>query len=200
MTRSRMLTLAGLAVLAVAALAGAADTPRFDIDASWPKPLPNNWIFGQIAGIYIDKRDNVWIIQRPRTVNERDKRTVTPILRRFLDLGFKILATGGTYRYLTRLGIECEQVFKVGEGRPDIVDRMVSGEVQLLINTPLGKKSQFDDYAMRRAAITYKVPYLTTMSATSAACDALIALRTRVHQVTSLQERIGRSRQTDLGI
>ena len=134
------------------------------------------------------------------TVNERDKRTVTPILRRFLDLGFKILATGGTYRYLTRLGIECEQVFKVGEGRPDIVDRMVSGEVQLLINTPLGKKSQFDDYAMRRAAITYKVPYLTTMSATSAACDALIALRTRVHQVTSLQERIGRSRQTDLGI
>ena len=77
MTRSRMLTLAGLAVLAVAALAGAADTPRFDIDASWPKPLPNNWIFGQIAGIYIDKRDNVWIIQRPRTVNERDKRAET---------------------------------------------------------------------------------------------------------------------------
>ena len=134
------------------------------------------------------------------TVHDRDKRTVTPILRRFQDLGFTILATGGTHRYLTRLGIECQRVFKVGEGRPDIVDRIVSGGVQLLINTPLGKKSQYDDYAMRRAAITYKVPYLTTMSATNAACDALISLRTRAHQVTSLQERVARSRQTVLPI
>jgi carbamoyl-phosphate synthase large subunit len=68
------------------------------------------------------------------------------------------------------------------------------------VNTPLGKKSQYDDYAMRRAAIAYKVPYLTTMSATSAACDALIALRTRTHQVKSLQERVARARQTVLPI
>src|SRR5690606_4014380 len=59
------------------------------------------------------------------TVNDRDKRTVTPILRRFQDLGFGILATGGTHRYLTRLGIECERVFKVGEGRPHIVDKIM---------------------------------------------------------------------------
>jgi len=130
------------------------------------------------------------------TVNDPDKITVTPMLRRFRDLGFTILATEGTHVYLTRLGIECERVFKVGEGRPDIVDKIVSGEVQLLVNTPFGKKSQYDDYAMRRAAITYEVPYLTTMSATRAACDALIALRTRAHQVTSLQERVERSRQT----
>ena len=130
------------------------------------------------------------------TVNDPDKITVTPMLRRFRDLGFTILATEGTHVYLTRLGIECERVFKVGEGRPDIVDKIVSGEVQLLVNTPFGKKSQYDDYAMRRAAITYEVPYLTTMSATRAACDALIALRTRSHQVTSLQERVERSRQT----
>ena len=129
------------------------------------------------------------------TVNDRDKHTVTPILRRFHDLGFTILATGGTHGYLARLRIDCERVFKVGEGRPNIVDMIVSGEVQLLVNTPLGKKSQYDDYAMRRAAITYKVPYLTTMSATSAACDALIAMRTRTHQVTSLQERVARARQ-----
>ena len=134
------------------------------------------------------------------TVNDRDKRTITPILRRFHDLGFNIVATSGTHAYLTRLGIECERVFKVGEGRPHIVDKIMSGEVQLLVNTPLGKKSQYDDYAMRRAAITYKVPYLTTISATSAACDALIALRTRVHQVKSLQERVGRARQTVLPI
>jgi carbamoyl-phosphate synthase large subunit len=62
--------------------------------------------------------------------------------------------------------------------------------VDLLINTPLGKKSQYDDYAMRRAAITYKVPYLTTMSATSAACDAIAALRSEPLRVKSLQEWI----------
>jgi carbamoyl-phosphate synthase large subunit len=134
------------------------------------------------------------------TVNDRDKRTVTPVLRRFQDLGYTILATGGTWAYLSRLGLNCERVFKVGEGRPDIVDKIMSGEVQLLVNTPLGKKSQYDDYAMRRAAIAYKVPYLTTMSATSAACDALIALRTRTHQVKSLQERVARARQTVLPI
>ncbi|HSG46563.1 MAG TPA: carbamoyl-phosphate synthase large subunit [Longimicrobiales bacterium] len=125
------------------------------------------------------------------TVNEKDKATVTPILRRFVDLGWEIMATRGTHAYLTRLGIPSQRVFKVNEGRPNIVDHIVSGDVSLLINTPLGKKSQYDDYAMRRAAITYNVPYLTTMSATSAACDALIALRSRRHTVKSLQERVG---------
>jgi carbamoyl-phosphate synthase large subunit len=124
------------------------------------------------------------------TVNDADKETVTPILRRFHDLGFTIMATRGTRDYLARLGVTAERVFKVGEGRPDIVDHLVTGDVTLLINTPLGKKSQFDDYAMRRAAITYKVPYLTTMSATSAACDALIALKSRTREVRSIQERI----------
>ncbi|MBT8336240.1 MAG: carbamoyl-phosphate synthase large subunit [Gemmatimonadetes bacterium] len=124
------------------------------------------------------------------TVNDPDKETVTPILRRFVDLGFEILATGGTQRHLSRLGIPCDRIFKSGEGRPDIVDKIVSGEIALLINTPLGKKSQYDDYAMRRAAITYGTPYVTTMSATSAACDALIALGTRSHEVRSLQERV----------
>ncbi|MCH2452963.1 MAG: carbamoyl-phosphate synthase large chain, partial [Gemmatimonadetes bacterium] len=69
----------------------------------------------------------------------------------------------------------------VGEGRPHIVDRIVSGEVDLLINPPLGKQSQYDDYSMRRAAINHKIPYFTRMSATSAGCDALIALRSRVY-------------------
>jgi carbamoyl-phosphate synthase large subunit len=67
---------------------------------------------------------------------------------------------------------------------------MVSGNVALLVNTPLGKKSKYDDYAMRRAAITHNVPYLTTMSATSAACDALIELKSRRREVRSIQERI----------
>jgi carbamoyl-phosphate synthase large subunit len=128
------------------------------------------------------------------SVNDRDKATVTPILRRFHDLGYKILATRGTHAYLSRLGIPSEPIFKVGEGRPNIVDGIVSGEVGLLINTPLGKKSQYDDYAMRRAAITHSVPYLTTMSAANAACDALIALRSRAHRVRAIQDRIAQVR------
>jgi carbamoyl-phosphate synthase large subunit len=124
------------------------------------------------------------------TVNDRDKGTVTPILRRFADLGFKILATKGTQEYLKRLGVPAERIYKVHEGRPHIVDHIVSGDVRLLINTPLGKKSQYDDYAIRRAAIMYRTPYLTTMSATSAACDALIALKSRDRSVRTVQERI----------
>jgi len=129
------------------------------------------------------------------TVNDRDKPTVAALLRRFHALGFRILATKGTQGYLDRLGIPAQRVHKVGEGRPHIVDLIVSGEVSLLINTPLGKKSQYDDYAMRRAAITYGVPYLTTMSATSAACDALGALYSGTHSVRTVQERIADAKQ-----
>ena len=112
------------------------------------------------------------------------------MLRRLSDLGFELMATRGMHGYLTRLGVTAEMVYKVNEGRPNIVDHIVTGDIALLINTPLGKQSQYDDYAMRRAAITYGVPYLTTMSATSAAVDALIALRTTRREVRSLQERI----------
>ncbi len=124
------------------------------------------------------------------TVNDSDKETVTPILRRFRDLGFEIMATQGTKDYLERLGVPAERVYKVNEGQPNIVDHIITGDVVLLINTPLGKKSQYDDYAIRRAAITHKLPYLTTMSATSAACDAIIALKSRQREVRSVQERI----------
>ena len=123
------------------------------------------------------------------SVNDRDKATVTPIIRRFHDMGYEIKATRGTHAYLSRLGIPSQRVFKVGEGRPNIVDGIVSGEIGVLINTPLGKKSQYDDYAMRRAAITHNIPYLTTMSAANAACDALIALRSRTPTVRAMQDR-----------
>jgi carbamoyl-phosphate synthase large subunit len=123
------------------------------------------------------------------TVNQHDKVTVTPIMRRFHDLGFQILATEGNAKYLRARGIPAERVYKVNEGRPNIVDHLISGEISLLINTPLGKKSQYDDYAMRRAAISYKTPYCTTISAASAAADAATALRSRTREVKSLQER-----------
>ncbi len=124
------------------------------------------------------------------TVNDRDKATVAPLIRRFRDLGFEVYATKGTQRYLTEQGIEATRVFKVNEGRPNLVDHMLSGDIDLLINTPMGKVSQYDDYALRRAAITHEVPYLTTMSATFAAVEALKALAAGERAVTPIQERI----------
>jgi carbamoyl-phosphate synthase large subunit len=134
------------------------------------------------------------------TVNDHDKATVTPIARRFHELGFDILATEGTARYLRARGIPVRKVLKAYEGRPNTVDLIVSGQVQLLINTPLGKLTQQDDYAMRRAALQHGIPYTTTMSAASAACDAIIALRSRVGEVRPLQEwhELARSLAADL--
>jgi carbamoyl-phosphate synthase large subunit len=122
------------------------------------------------------------------TVNDPDKRTVLPIVRRFHEMGFRIVATAGTARYLSARGVPTDTVLKVYEGRPNTVDLVVSGDVQLLINTPLGKLTQFDDYTLRRAALQHGIPYTTTMSAASAACDAIIALRSRVGEVRPLQE------------
>jgi carbamoyl-phosphate synthase large subunit len=149
------------------------------------------------AGMELPREGSVII-----TVNDRDKPTVTPIARRLHDMGFRILGTEGTARYLRSRGIPCQRVFKVNEARPNMVDHIISGEVALLINTPLGKQSQYDDYATRRAAIQYKTPYITTMSAASAAADAISALRSRTREVKSIQERTGATagEQVPLGL
>ena len=122
------------------------------------------------------------------TVNNSDKRGVTPLARRFHELGFRIVATAGTARHLRGRGIPTETVLKIHEGRPNGVDLMLNGEIQLLINTPLGKESQRDDYTMRQAAIAHRVAYTTTLSAANAACDAILAMRSRPASVLPLQE------------
>jgi carbamoyl-phosphate synthase large subunit len=122
------------------------------------------------------------------TVNDPDKGTVTPIARRFHEMGFTILATAGTARYLRGRGVPSRAVLKVHEGRPNCLDMIVNGDIQLLINTPLGKHSQIDDYRLRQAAIVHRVSYTTTMSAASAASDAILSLRSRKASVRSLQE------------
>ncbi|HEX2637770.1 MAG TPA: carbamoyl-phosphate synthase large subunit [Gemmatimonadales bacterium] len=122
------------------------------------------------------------------TVNDHDKGNVVPIARRFHALGFRVLGTEGTARYLRARGVPTERVLKVHEGRPNAIDLLVSGQIQLLINTPLGKLSQLDDYAIRQAALQHRVPYTTTLSGASAACDAIIALRSRAGEVRPLQE------------
>jgi carbamoyl-phosphate synthase large subunit len=122
------------------------------------------------------------------TVNDHDKATVTPIARRFQEMGFRVLATSGTAKYLRARGIPVTAVFKVHEGRPSCLDAIVNGDVQLLVNTPLGKHAQADDYTLREAALRNKLAYTTTMSAASAACDAILALRSRKPGVKTLQE------------
>ena len=122
------------------------------------------------------------------TVNDTDKPTVTPIARRFHEMGFRLFATGGTHRYLRARGIPATAVLKVHEGRPNCMDMIVNGEVQLLVNTPFGKHSLRDDYTLRQAAIRHRVAYTTTLSAASAASDAILSLRSRLPTVRSLQE------------
>src|SRR5438105_4696640 len=122
------------------------------------------------------------------TVNDSDKRGVTPIARRFHEMGFRLVATSGTAKYLRTRGIPTESVLKIYEGRPNGVDLMLNGEIKLMINTPLGKESQRDDYTMRQAAIANHVAYTTTLSAANAACDAILSLRSRAPSVLSLQE------------
>ena len=93
-----------------------------------------------------------------------------------------------TATVLEKAGLKVERIFKLQEGRPNAIDLLVSGKIHMLVNTPLGKLTQQDDYAMRRAALQHRVAYTTTMSAASAACDAIIALRSRAGEVRSLQE------------
>ena len=122
------------------------------------------------------------------TVNDHDKPTCVPIARRLHEMGFRVLGTAGTADYLASRGIPSEVVLKVHEGRPNAIDLVVSGQVQLLINTPLGKLTQQDDYRLRRAALQHRIPYTTTMSAASAACDAIAALRANTGTVRALQD------------
>ena len=122
------------------------------------------------------------------SVNDSDKPNVTPIARRFHEMGFSLFATGGTAKYLRTRGIPVSSVFKVRSGRPNCLDLILNGEVQLFVNTPLGKHAQWDDYTLRQAAIRNRVAYTTTLSAASAASDAILALRSRVPAVRSLQE------------
>ncbi|NSW91451.1 MAG: carbamoyl-phosphate synthase large subunit [Firmicutes bacterium] len=111
------------------------------------------------------------------SVAEQDKPAVLDVAKRFYELGFKIKATRGTQRFLAENGIEAEVINKLFEGRPNIIDSIMNKEIQLVINTPLGKRSQFDDSYIRKAAIRYKVPYITTLAAALASAKGIAAYR-----------------------
>jgi carbamoyl-phosphate synthase large subunit len=125
------------------------------------------------------------------SVNDRDKSNVAATARALVEMGFRLMATSGTAAALQAAGLEVTPIFKVNEGRPNAVDYIKNGQIHLIINTPLGKASFFDEAAIRRAAITYGVPALTTLSGAAAAVEAIRALREDRWTVESLQERNG---------
>ena len=122
------------------------------------------------------------------TVNPFDKGNLIPIARELADLKFELSATEGTQAALASAGIAADRVFKVNEGKPDAVDRMEAGEIQLVVNTPLGSKSHFDEGAMRAAALRLGIPCLTTLSAAAAAVEGIRALQEEATSVATLQE------------
>ena len=123
------------------------------------------------------------------TVCERDRNgSAAEAAGRFAEMGFKILATNGTQKYLAERGIEADPILKLHEGRPNITDAIKNGEIQLVVNTPAGKTSAVDDSYIRKAAITHAVPYITTVAAAVAAAKGVAARQERKADVRSLQE------------
>ncbi|MFH0823795.1 MAG: carbamoyl-phosphate synthase large subunit [Pseudomonadota bacterium] len=121
------------------------------------------------------------------SVSPNERHAVLDVATRFVELGFKIKATEGTHRYLSSHGIDSDAVRKLHEGRPNIIDHIKNKEINLVINTPNGKLGKDDDSYIRKAAISYKVPYITTLSAALAAARGIRAFLKRPVEVKSLQ-------------
>lgn len=122
------------------------------------------------------------------SVCDRDKPELVQIAKNFYDLGFKILATGKSYEMIIDAGIPAKRIFKIYEGRPNIADEIANGEIQLIINTPAGKTSAYDDSYIRKEAIKHRVPYITTMAAAKASAEGIKAAKHNTHiGVKSLQ-------------
>ena len=121
------------------------------------------------------------------TVLEKDRSAIPEIAKGFKKLGFKIKATEGTHKFLAEHGIESEHILKLHEGRPNIVDAIKNREIQLVINTPSGKLSKYDDSYIRKSSIKYKVPYITTPAAAMAAVKGIEAFKSDHGFVKSLQ-------------
>jgi len=122
------------------------------------------------------------------TIADRDKDKIVDTALNFKEMEFRILATDGTAKFLESHGIECQSILKVYEGRPNIVDAIKNGEIDLVINTPAGRLSEWDDSYIRKNAIKYKIPYITTTSAARAATRGIKDRRNGAYLVKSLQE------------
>ena len=121
------------------------------------------------------------------SVNDHDKEAAFDLARRYVDLGFKIVATEGTANVLEKAGLTVERVFKVKEGRPNIVDLIKGERIQLIVNTPRGQDTFFDEKAIRRAAVLARIPTITTIAAAQAAVEGISAMQRHQTTVYALQ-------------
>jgi carbamoyl-phosphate synthase large subunit len=135
------------------------------------------------AGYTIPTSGSVFV-----SVNDNDKAEVLPIARDLRAMGFEILATKGTAEYLSARGVPAEMVYKVNEARPNCVDLIKSGKIDIILNTPLGRESFYDDTAIRKSATLHGVLVVTTLTAAAATVKAIQALRERALDIVSLQE------------
>jgi len=135
------------------------------------------------AGQRLPRKGTVFL-----SVNDRDKRHLDALGKELAALGFRLLATRGTAAALESAGVAAEAVFKVNEGRPNIVDLVKTGKIDLVINTPLGRESFYDEKSIRRAAIRYNIPCITTLAAANAAARGIHALREQGIEVAALQD------------
>jgi carbamoyl-phosphate synthase large subunit len=122
------------------------------------------------------------------TIGDRDKDKIVQTARNFRDMGFEIMATGGTKAFLEKNGIESGFINKIYEKRPNIVDALVNGEIALVVNTPAGKQSEYDDSYIRKTAIKCNVPYITTTAAAYAATQGIKERLNGAYEVKSLQD------------
>jgi carbamoyl-phosphate synthase large subunit len=122
------------------------------------------------------------------SANDRDKPEIAHVAKRFVELGFSLVATHGTAKVLEDAGLHVERVYKVKEGRPNVVDLIKGERIQLVINTPHGPDPWFDEKAIRRAAVTARIPTITTLSAARAACEGIAALQRGDVKVYALQQ------------
>ena len=122
------------------------------------------------------------------SANDRDKPYVADLAKKFVELGFSLVATHGTARLIEDAGLQVERVYKVKEGRPNVVDLIKGDRIQLVINTPHGPDPFFDEKAIRRAAVTARIPTITTLSAARAACEGIAALQRGDVKVYALQQ------------
>ena len=122
------------------------------------------------------------------STHDRDKSALVPVARRLAELGFSLIATSGTAAALAADGLEVQSILKVHEGRPNIEDAIRSGQIQLVINTPVGRQAAHDDRYLRRAALDYAVPTVTTLAAARAAVEAIAALQGQTLTIHALQD------------
>jgi len=122
------------------------------------------------------------------SVTDHDKQHVAEVARKFVDMGFKLVATAGTADVIEAAGMFCDRVYKVKEGRPHVVDLIKGDRIQLIVNTPQGQEPFFDEKAIRRAAVTARIPTITTLAAARAAAEGIAALQRGEVNVRALQQ------------